>query len=272
MAQAALQAVGIAGRSAAKALQLAGGAERSKALLRIAEALKNEQNRNLLRDANQADLSAARDNQLDRQLLSRLELTTKKLDAVSRGAEELAAVPDPLGKVLQRRQLTSGLILRREASPLGVLLIIFESRPDALPQIACLGVRSGNGVVLKGGSEARNSNTALHRIIQEAVAATGTIPGEAVQLVHGRENPKRFHVRGYKEEGTTTTPFDMVVLNKMSRYHLAKEALRRSSRRTAGWNELVRLCDRKLAEHEVYIREHLADMPDVAAWTWGSGI
>ncbi len=92
------------------------------------------------------------------------------------------------------------------------------------------------------------------------------------QLVHGRTNPGRFHVRGFNEQGTTTTPFDMVVLNKMSRYHLAKEALRRSSRRTAGWNELVRLCDRKLAEHEVYIREHLADMPDVAAWTWGSGI
>ncbi|MBK6887332.1 MAG: phosphoketolase family protein [Tetrasphaera sp.] len=91
------------------------------------------------------------------------------------------------------------------------------------------------------------------------------------QLVHGRTDPGRFHVRGFNEQGTTTTPFDMVVLNRMSRYHLAKEALRRSARRTAGWNDLVRYCDRRLAEHEVYIREHLADLPDIADWTWGSG-
>jgi xylulose-5-phosphate/fructose-6-phosphate phosphoketolase len=75
-------------------------------------------------------------------------------------------------------------------------------------------------------------------------------------------------VRGFNEQGTTTTPFDMVVLNRMSRFHLVKEALRRSSRRTAGWNSLVQLCDRRLAEHEVYIREHLQDLPDIAEWTW----
>jgi xylulose-5-phosphate/fructose-6-phosphate phosphoketolase len=88
------------------------------------------------------------------------------------------------------------------------------------------------------------------------------------QLVHGRTAPGRFHVRGFNEQGTTTTPFDMVVLNRMSRFHLVKEALRRSSRRTAGWNSLVQLCDRRLAEHEVYIREHLQDLPDIAEWTW----
>ena len=97
-------------------------------------------------------------------------------------------------------------------------------------------------------------------------------PRAVHQLVHGRSDPGRFHVRGFNEQGTTTTPFDMVVLNRMSRYHLAKEALRRSARRTAGWTELVQYCDRRLAEHEIYIREHLADMPDVAAWTWGSGV
>ena len=90
------------------------------------------------------------------------------------------------------------------------------------------------------------------------------------QLVHGRTLPGRFHVRGFAEQGTTTTPFDMVVLNRMSRFHLVKEALRRSSRRTAGWNSLVQLCDQRLAEHETYIREHLEDLPDVAEWTWGA--
>lgn len=93
-------------------------------------------------------------------------------------------------------------------------------------------------------------------------------PRAVHQLIHGRSTPGRFHVRGFNEQGTTTTPFDMVVLNRMSRFHLAKEALRRSSRRTAGWDALVRYCDQRLAEHEIYIREHLADMPDIATWSW----
>ena len=88
------------------------------------------------------------------------------------------------------------------------------------------------------------------------------------QLIHGRSNPGRFHVRGFSEQGTTTTPFDMVVLNRMSRFHLAKEVLRRSQRRVAGWDDLARLCDERLAEHHTYIREHLADLPDIDGWVW----
>ena len=93
-------------------------------------------------------------------------------------------------------------------------------------------------------------------------------PRAVHQLIHGRSEPGRFHVRGFSEQGTTTTPFDMVVLNRMSRFHLAKEVLRRAGRRVAGWQELDQLCDRRLAEHYSYIREHLEDMPDVAQWTW----
>ncbi len=94
-------------------------------------------------------------------------------------------------------------------------------------------------------------------------------PRAVHQLVHGRSNPGRFHVRGFQEQGTTTTPFDMVVLNRMSRFHLAKEVLRRSTRRPAGWRFLSDLCDERLAEHEDHIREHLEDMPDIRDWTWG---
>ncbi|KRE41458.1 phosphoketolase family protein [Knoellia sp. Soil729] len=93
-------------------------------------------------------------------------------------------------------------------------------------------------------------------------------PRAVHQLIHGRTAPGRFHVRGFSEQGTTTTPFDMVVLNRMSRFHLAKEVLRRAGRRVAGWQALDDLCDRRLAEHATYIREHLEDMPDVAQWTW----
>jgi len=88
------------------------------------------------------------------------------------------------------------------------------------------------------------------------------------QLVHGRLHPGRFHVRGFKEMGTTTTPFDMVVLNRMSRYHLATEALRRSRRRPEGAAALEQHCEAMLTRHHDYIREHFEDMPEVSGWTW----
>jgi xylulose-5-phosphate/fructose-6-phosphate phosphoketolase len=88
------------------------------------------------------------------------------------------------------------------------------------------------------------------------------------QLLHGRPHPGRFHVRGFNEQGSTTTPFDMVVLNRMSRYHLALEALRRARRRPEGAEALERRCEEMLARHETYVREHLEDMPEVRDWTW----
>jgi xylulose-5-phosphate/fructose-6-phosphate phosphoketolase len=103
---------------------------------------------------------------------------------------------------------------------------------------------------------------------QHVVFAFHGYPRAVHQLIHGRSNPGRFHVRGFSEQGTTTTPFDMVVLNRMSRFHLAQEVLRRASRRPAGWDDLQRLCETRLDEHARYIRAHLADLPDVAEWTW----
>jgi len=88
------------------------------------------------------------------------------------------------------------------------------------------------------------------------------------QLLHGRPNAGRFHVRGYNEHGTTTTPFDMVVLNEMSRYHLALEALRRARRTPPGADALARHCVSRLARHARYVRDQLEDMPEVRDWTW----
>jgi len=88
------------------------------------------------------------------------------------------------------------------------------------------------------------------------------------QILHGRPDPARFHVQGYTEQGTTTTPFDMVVLNQMSRYHLVLEALRRSRRVPEGAPELEEHCRIMLARHHVYIREHLEDLPEIRDWTW----
>jgi xylulose-5-phosphate/fructose-6-phosphate phosphoketolase len=87
-------------------------------------------------------------------------------------------------------------------------------------------------------------------------------------ILHGRPATERFHVRGFNEEGTTTTPFDMVVRNGMSRYHLCREAVRRASRTVPGTVELVNHCDAMLARHEGYVREHFEDMPEVEHWVW----
>jgi xylulose-5-phosphate/fructose-6-phosphate phosphoketolase len=88
------------------------------------------------------------------------------------------------------------------------------------------------------------------------------------QVVHGRPNAARFHVRGYNEHGTTTTPFDMVVLNEMSRYHLVLEALSRARRVPQGAAELEQHCDVMLRRHHDYVREHFEDMPEIVQWRW----
>jgi xylulose-5-phosphate/fructose-6-phosphate phosphoketolase len=88
------------------------------------------------------------------------------------------------------------------------------------------------------------------------------------QLLHGRPNAARFHVHGFMEQGTTTTSFDMVVLNEMSRYHLVLDALQRARRVPAGAATLERYCETQLTRHRAYVREHLEDMPEVRDWTW----
>ncbi|MGB3375413.1 MAG: phosphoketolase family protein [Microbacterium sp.] len=88
------------------------------------------------------------------------------------------------------------------------------------------------------------------------------------QLLHGRPNADRFHVRGYSEQGTTTTPFDMVVLNRMSRFHLAREALHRVAGHFDGAESLMEHCERMLALHHDHIREHLEDLPEIRDWVW----
>ena len=88
------------------------------------------------------------------------------------------------------------------------------------------------------------------------------------QLLHGRPDDQRFHVHGFIEQGTTTTPFDMVVLNRMSRYHLVQEALSRVASQPPGATELLAYCKNMLERHATYVREHLEDMPEVSGWVW----
>jgi len=102
----------------------------------------------------------------------------------------------------------------------------------------------------------------------DVVFAFHGYPSAVHHLIHGRPDPGRFHVRGYEEEGTTTTPFDMVVRNSVSRYHLCMEALQRARRAPIGGETLVEHCEDMLRRHYAYIVEHLEDMPDVRDWRW----
>lgn len=154
-------------RAVGRRLQAASAQIRTAMLLAIADALEAK-SADILK-ANKADVDASLD--CARALKQRLGLSEAKLRTLSAGARSLAGSPDPVDEVLERRQLAAdGLILEKRATPLGVVLVIFESRPDALVQIACLALRAGCALLLKGGSEAKHSNAALKQIIDEAIA------------------------------------------------------------------------------------------------------
>lgn len=121
----------------------------------------------------QQDVEEAKANNTSDALLQRLALKPQKIAQLAEGVRAIAAQQEPLGRALSRTRVADGLVLEKQTAPIGVLLIIFEARPDALPQIAALAVRSGNGLLLKGGKEARRSNAALHRVV------VGALTGDA---------------------------------------------------------------------------------------------
>mmetsp|Transcript_13388 Transcript_13388/g.20133 ORF Transcript_13388/g.20133 Transcript_13388/m.20133 type:complete len:757 (+) Transcript_13388:137-2407(+) len=175
-------------REGSRALQKADSATRDRILLEIAK--KIDENREEILAANKEDLDTAESEGLNKQMLKRLKLTQQKLDALVDGIRSISQQGEPLGKVLSRTCVSDGLILNKISCPVGVLLIIFESRPDCLPQIAACAIRSGNGLVLKGGREAEKSNEILHSIVTRAIteASGGEVPGSLVGLVTSRSD------------------------------------------------------------------------------------
>lgn len=175
-------------RTAARKLAILSTAERDSALEAIAQALATA-SPDLLA-ANQADLQAAAADHLAPALTARLKLGASKLQAAIAGVRDVAQLPDPLGVNQIHRELDQDLILKRVTCPLGVLGIIFEARPEALIQITSLAIKSGNGVILKGGREAINSCQALTRVIHQALESTAVDP-QAIQLLTTREEIKQ---------------------------------------------------------------------------------
>ena len=141
--------------------------------------------------ANQLDLQAARkavdEGKMKPSLYERLKLTREKLETVIKGVEELVELPDPVGRVLAATELDEGLALYKISCPIGLIGVIFEARPDVVPQIAALAVKSGNAVVLKGGKEALHTNDVLAKTLRQALASVPGYPAESLQLIHTRE-------------------------------------------------------------------------------------
>ena len=161
--------------------------ERSAALHAIADAIEANEERIL--DANERDVTEGEEllaaGEYSRALVDRLELSSSKLEDIAEMVRSVAEQTDPLGRTLSARRLDDSLELYKVGVPIGVIGTVFESRPDALVQIAALSLKSGNAVILKGGSEASHSNRALYEIIREA---TSGIPEGWAQLIEARED------------------------------------------------------------------------------------
>ena len=157
---------------------------KNAALEHIAQQL--ESHREAIFEANRKDMEKARAEGFAPPLLKRLLFDEKKLQEVLSGIRDLLDMPDPVGKVLEARLLDEGLELRRISCPIGLIAMIFESRPDALVQMASLAVKSGNAIVLKGGSEARESNQTLASVIARAGEEAG-LPQHWLTLLETRE-------------------------------------------------------------------------------------
>ncbi|KAK2498617.1 hypothetical protein MC885_016206 [Smutsia gigantea] len=157
--------------------------QRAEIIYHLADLLTDQRDEILL--ANKKDLEEA-EGRLAAPLLKRLSLSTSKLNSLAIGLRQIAASSqDSVGRVLRRTRIAKDLELEQVTVPIGVLLVIFESRPDCLPQVAALAIASGNGLLLKGGKEASQSNRILHLLTQEALSIHGV--KEAVQLVNTRE-------------------------------------------------------------------------------------
>ena len=167
-------------RQAASAVANLSSVEKDEALVEMAEQLIHHMD--MLIEENEKDVEVARKKGLSKAMIDRLTLDEKAIRAMARGLEEVAALPDPVGKVSSMWRRPNGLLVGRMRIPLGVIGIIYESRPNVTADAAALCLKAGNAVILRGGSEAIHSNMALSRILRGVLRARG-LPENAVQLI-----------------------------------------------------------------------------------------
>jgi len=182
IAQVMLQ-IGRQARSAASALAKAGAEQKIDALRASAAAIR-ARSAEILR-ANELDMEAAKTRDLSGSMLDRLLLTAERIEAMAAGVEEVAALEDPIGAVIADWDRPNGLRIQRVRVPLGVIGIIYESRPNVTADAGALCLKSGNAVILRGGSESFNSSRAIHACFELGLTGAG-LPPEAVQMVPTR--------------------------------------------------------------------------------------
>ncbi len=172
--------LGLQAKVASAPMAAAQAATKNKALLGLAQLLRS--NLTLLAEANDKDLARAQAAGLAAPLVDRLKLTPAIIETVAQGCEQLAAMPDVIGEIIGMKQQPSGIRVGQMRVPIGVFGMVFESRPNVTIEAASLAIKSGNAAILRGGSEAIESNKALAALVQQALLAAG-LPEHAVQLV-----------------------------------------------------------------------------------------
>ena len=175
-----MQAVGVRARAAAREIARADTGKKDAALTAIAAAI--EAGADELKLENEKDLAAGKQHGLDAALLDRLELNDARIAAMAAGLREIALLPDPVGSISEMNYRPSGIQVGRMRVPLGVIGIIYESRPNVTADAAGLCLKSGNAAILRGGSEAIHSNQAIARYIHEGLAEAG-LPAAVVQVI-----------------------------------------------------------------------------------------
>lgn len=173
-------------RKASNILKTLSNEQRSNALQKIHDYLRDSKDEILA--ANKLDLEAAGTSNISQALVKRLDLTKgDKYDTMLQGVLDVAALEDPVGKITLATKLDEGLDLYRVTAPVGVLLVIFESRPEVIANISALALKSGNAAILKGGKESTNTFKAMAKAVAQALASTGVVPEHGIQLITTRE-------------------------------------------------------------------------------------
>ena len=175
-----LKELGINAKKAAPVLAAASEQQKNNALMRIADALM--QNSEEIIEQNMIDLDNARKNGLPNHMLDRLALNFKRIEDIAAGVRHVATLKDPVGEVLSMTRRPNGLLIGKQRVPLGVIAIIYESRPNVTVDATALCIKSGNTVILRGGKEAFLSNIVLTRIMRECLVAAG-LPEDCVAIV-----------------------------------------------------------------------------------------